>query len=39
MLFYFAKQNNHHISNFDLTKVTRPQTGYCEGLLKYIFVV
>lgn len=39
MLFYFAKQSDHHISNFNLAKVALPQTGYSEGLLKYIFVV
>lgn len=39
MLFYFAKQNDHHISNFNLTKVALPQIGYSEGLLKHVFVV
>lgn len=39
MLFYFAKQNDHHISNFNLTKVALPQTGYSKDLLKYVFVL
>lgn len=33
MLSYFAKQNYHHISNFNLSKVALPQAGYSEGQL------
>lgn len=37
--FYFTKQTDHHIGNFNLAKVTFLQTGYSKGLLKYAFVV